>query len=210
MTPLVKAFISLFAIVNPLSAVPVILSLSPHQTMAERKTLAFRSAAAMTFILLLSSVAGETILRGFGIGVPSFRVGGGILLMLVAVDMWHARQSGSQHTAEEDIEAEMKDDIAVVPLATPLLAGPGAISAVILYSQGMPDAVGRWELAAVILAVGLCSWVAMRLAVPAGARMGRTGINIMTRLMGLILAAIAVEFIAGGMRELFPALVRGA
>lgn len=206
MTVLLKAFVSLFVIVNPLGAVPVMLSLSPAQTIEERRAMALRSSLAMTLILLGAAFGGEAVLKLFGIGVPSFRVGGGILLLLVAVDMWHARQSGSRHTPEEDAEALAKEDISVVPMGTPLLAGPGAISAVILYAQRAPDSLTIPGLAGVILLVGVTCWAILRLAVPVGNRLGRTGINILTRLMGLILAAMAMEFVAGGARELFPAL----
>lgn len=211
-TYLLKIFAGLVSIVNPIGSVPVFLSLSGDMSDQERNRCARVAATAMAVILTISAVAGDEILHFFGISIESFRVGGGILILLMAISMLHAKTSHMKHTPDEAQEAAIKEDISVVPLAIPLLAGPGAISTVILYSNDAARVAGAAHLAtfaaveAVILLVCAISWLFLRLAVPIGSRLGATGINIASRIMGLILAAIAVEFIATGMRGLFPVL----
>ena len=137
-----------------------------------------------------------------GISIAAFRVGGGILILLMAVDMLHARRSRSSHTAEENQEAVDRDSVAVVPLAIPLLAGPGAISTVILDAHTLSAWSQRLILSAIILGAAFTIWLSLTLAAPITERLGKTGNNILSRLMGLILAAIAVEFIVNGMMTL--------
>lgn len=208
--PFARALVSLFAIVDPVGSTPIFLSLTSGLSAAERNALALRAAAAVFALLMGAALLGDAALRLFGIRVPSFQVGSGILLLLVAMDMWNVKPSRARHTPEEDLEAAEREDVAVVPLAIPLLAGPGAISTVILYAQGRPVGLGVPALTLLILLVSASCWVAFRLAGPLGRMLGQTGINILTRVMGLILAALAVEFIVGGLRGLFPALAAGA
>lgn len=125
---------------------------------------------------------------------------------MLAVAMFHAQESPSRHTAEEAAEAGEKSDIAVVPLGVPLLAGPGAISTVIIFSHQASNWMAVGLLMAIIALVALIVWITLYLAIPIGTFLGKTGINIATRLMGLFLAAIAVEFIAGGLVKLIPKL----
>jgi len=160
-------------------------------------------------VLGMACLFGESLLRFFGISMASFRVGGGILVMLLAVAMFNAQLSGSKHTPEEAREAEHKADIAVVPLAIPLLSGPGAISTVIIYTDQASDWGHLGMLIAICLVVAVVVWITLRLAIPIGAALGKTGINIVTRIMGLILAAIAVEITASGLGMLFPGLIKG-
>lgn len=205
----VRALVSVFVIVNPIGMASMFLSLTPGHTDAERNRIAIRSSLAVMALLGGAALVGRAVLRLFGIGVPSFRVGGGILLLLIAVDMLNARPSRSRTTPEEDAEAGEREDIAVVPLAIPLLAGPGAISTVILYAQGQAG-IGVGAVVSIGVLIGAACWVVLRLASPIGRRLGKTGINTLSRLMGLILAATAIEFIAAGIRELLPALAVGA
>ena len=129
--------------------------------------------------------------------------------MILAIAMFHAQISLSKATPEETREAEQKADIAVVPLAIPLLAGPGAISTVIIFADQSPTLVHKGILIASCLMAAMVVWITLRLAIPIGARLGKTGINIITRLMGLLLSAIAVEIIVGGLTKLLPGLVKG-
>ncbi len=129
--------------------------------------------------------------------------------MLLAITMFNAQLSGSKATPEETKEAEKKDDIAIVPLAIPLLAGPGAISTVIIFGEHPSDWGHKGLLIACCVLVSITVWITLRMAIPIGAWLGKTGINIVTRLMGLLLAAIAVEIIAGGLSKLLPGLVKG-
>jgi len=200
-----KALVGMLAIVNPLGAIPVFLSLGEGRSPVERRQVARRTAIAVALILVICIWVGDLILRFFGIGIPAFRTGGGLLILLMAIAMMHARRSASKQTDEEVDEADDKEDIAVVPLAIPLLAGPGAISLVIVDAHLM-DSVGRLVFSVSVVLVALSVWLALRLATPIGDRLGITGLNIATRVMGLLLAAIAIQMIAAGLVALLPGL----
>ncbi|HEX5512970.1 MAG TPA: YchE family NAAT transporter [Gammaproteobacteria bacterium] len=201
-----KVFVGLLAIINPLGAVPLFISLTEHHQHSTRKRVAKIAAVSMTLILLGSLIAGEAVLAFFGITMASFRVGGGILVLLIAISMLHARESSARQTADEAAESTERDSVAVVPLSIPLLAGPGAIGAVIVYAHRSSSFGHYLALALAIVSIGVLVLLALLAAPYISERLGKTGINIATRLMGLILAAIAIEFIAGGLRVLFPAL----
>ena len=202
----VKIFIAILVIVNPLGAVPFYISLTTGLRPAERRTIPNQTSLAIAVVLVVSAVVGEALLRVFGISIASFRVGGGILLMLMAVSMMQARQSRSRQTPEEAIEAEDKDNIAVVPLAIPLLAGPGSISTVIIYASLSQHPVHYLIIMASGIAVAFIIWLALHSAEYIAGFLGTTGINIAMRLMGILLAAIAIEFIASGAVDLLPGL----
>jgi len=196
--------IALFAILTPFAAIPIFLGLTEGRSARERNAIAAQAATTVGAVLIGSAFLGDLVLKVLGTSLDSFRVGGGIVLLLIALSLLNATVSGVKHTKEEKAEAEAKTAIGVVPLGMPLLAGPGSISAVIIEMQRGTG----WEHAAIIiaciLAVCLGLLMALRLAVPIGARMGQTGLNIMNRLFGLLLAAVAVEIIANGLRALFP------
>lgn len=201
-----KAMVGMLAIVNPLGAVPIFLTLTEGRSSAECRQLAHRTAVSVAFILILCIWVGDLILNFFGIGIPAFRTGGGLLILLMAISMMHAKRSASRQTVEEADEADAKDDVAVVPLAIPLLAGPGTISLVIVDAHQADGSVGRIILSAAVILVAVAVWFALRLASPIGARLGITGLNIATRVMGLLLAAIAIQMIAAGLAALLPGL----
>ncbi len=199
-------FTALFVIVNPIGAIPLFIMYTRNQSALERRATARISAATVAVVLIVSIFIGDNLLQFFGIGIPSFRVGGGILILLMAVAMLNAQQGGARHTAEEYREGEEKDNIAIVPLAIPLLAGPGAISTAIIYAHKAHSLIDYGALVIAALLVAGSVVVALYLAEPIAERLGRTGINVVTRIMGLILAAVAVEFIADGLVQLFPNL----
>ena len=201
-----KFFVALLAIVNPMGMLPVFINMTANQEDKTRNTTGLIAAASMGIILLVVLVSGEAILHFFGISVDSFRVGGGILILLMAISMLNARVSNVRQTREEELDSAERDSVAVVPLGTPLLAGPGAISTVILYAQRHPSPGHALLLAVAILVLVVLTALLFRLAPTITALLGRTGINIVTRLMGLIMAAMGVEFIANGLRHLFPVL----
>jgi len=203
----VKIVISILAIVNPLGAIPVFVNLTADTVLEERKRIARVAALSVALILIISVWSGEALLGFFGIGIPSFRVAGGLLILLMAISMMHARLSDTQHTANEAKEAEEKDNVAVVPLAIPLMAGPGAMSLVITLAHKNPNWAGRLMLSGGVVIVALVVWIALHLAEPLSRILGTTGINIGTRIMGLILTAVGVEFIAVGLKQLFPVLL---
>jgi multiple antibiotic resistance protein len=163
-------------------------------------------AFGVTIILLLALFFGELLLQFFGITVDSFRVGGGILILLMAIAMLHAKISQVKQTREEEHESMVKESVAIVPLAMPLLAGPGAISTMILAAH-KSSAFSHYMIIVlgIILLTGVL-WLILRLSPWIMGRISATGINIFTRIMGLILAAIAVEFISSGIKGLFPVL----
>lgn len=200
-------FAALFVIVNPIGAIPLFIMYTRGQSIAERQITARTTATAVAVVLVLSIFLGDYVLQFFGIGIPSFRVGGGILILLMAISMLNAQQGGARYTPEEGREGEEKDNIAVVPLAIPLLAGPGAISTTIIYAHKVQGVIDVAILVIAALLVALSVAVALHLAESIANRLGRTGINIVTRIMGLILAAVAIEFMADGLIQLFPKLV---
>jgi len=201
-----KFFAALMAIVNPVGAVPVFIELTAGQSARDRHRVGFQAALSTGIILAVALLTGETILEFFGITIGSFRVGGGILILLMAISMLHARMSPVKQTEEEMIDSADRQTVAVVPLGTPLLAGPGAISTVILYAQ-RNSSVSHYVILAIGIAfLSLVTWITFRAAPPLASFLGKTGINVVTRIMGLIMAAVGVEFIANGLKQLFPVL----
>jgi multiple antibiotic resistance protein len=203
---LFKIGIALFAIVNPIGSVPIFISATDGWSSHDRKRIARTVAFTVFLVLTLSAILGDKILAFFSISIPSFQVGGGILLMLIAISMMHGKLSEARQTKEEAQAVADREAIAIVPLSIPLLAGPGAISSMIIAAQQNPGFVAQFSLALPIGVICLMVWLALSLSTNIAERMGTIGINVVTRLMGLILAAMAVEFIAHGLQGLFPRL----
>ena len=195
----------LIAVVSPISTVPLFLNFTDNMQ-TQRRRIARTSAFAVACILIVSVVAGTRILEIFSISIEGFRVAGGILLLTIAFEMLQAKTSRTRHTPEEDEEAVNSNAIGVVPLALPLLAGPGAISTVILFSQQSDTLLHKLVLIGLCLVVSLIVWICFHLAPQIGERLSQTSMNIATRVMGLILAAMAVEFIVDGLKTLLPGL----
>ena len=203
---ILKSFISLLALINPVGAVPFFLSLTAQQSDVERRRTIRIASISVFCVIAITALCGQQIISFFGISVGSLEVGGGIIMLLMAINMLNAQIGNSRSTPEERDEAEQKDNIAVVPLAIPLLTGPGAISTTIIYAASSPhwyDRIGLIAIGAVLAAICFFS---LRLAEPIARWVGRTGINIGTRLMGLMLSALAVEFIVDGLKALLPNL----
>lgn len=206
LTEYLKAAIAIFVLIDPIGAIPVYLSITPSYTPAEHRRTVWRIASAMTLILLGSLAMGGPLLALLGVSIPAFRVAGGLLLLLLALEMMRTDAGASRQTREAGTEAAEKPDIAVIPMATPILAGPGAIGAMIVYGHLKASLVNYLVLAAVACLIGALTWMFLRMAAPLGARLGRTGAGLLTRIMALLLAAIAVEMAANGLRDLFPVL----
>lgn len=205
-TEYTRLFTALFVIVDPFMAVPILLSLTPNLDTGQRARVVTLAAMTVAMVLLLAAFSGETLLRWMGTSLGSFRVGGGIVLFLMALAMLQAEVGRVRATPQETRSDAGHASVAVVPLAIPLLAGPGAISTVIIGMQ-RSDAPYHWVgVVLCILAVTLLLWVVMRAAEPLALRLGDSGLNILNRVFGLILAAIAVEVTANGLRQLFPVL----
>jgi multiple antibiotic resistance protein len=199
----VKIFVALLVVVNPFGIIPIFVAMTAQQTETDRKRIARVAAVAVAVVLIVSALLGERILEIFGISLASFKVGGAILVMLNAIAMMQATQTRVKQTPEEAREAEDKVSIAVVPLAIPLLAGPGAISTMIIYAAESKAVLHLGVIAGCGMAVGLATWIALRIATRVGHLMSHTAINIATRLMGLLLAALAVEIFASGAYDLW-------
>jgi multiple antibiotic resistance protein len=203
---LFKSFISLLALINPVGAIPFFLSLTADQSHMEKRNTIRVASISVFCVIAITALLGQQIISFFGISVGSFEVGGGIIMLLMAISMLNAQVGNARSTPEERMEAEEKNSIAVVPLAIPLLTGPGSISTVIVYASNSVhwyDRFGLVVLGAVI--AGIC-FGALNLAEPIARWVGHTGINIGTRLMGLMLSALAVEFIVNGLKALLPTL----
>ncbi len=202
----VKMFVGLLAIINPFGVIPIFIGMTSDQSDGQRRQTVRVVATSVSVILLVSLFFGDLFLEFFGISIASFRVGGGILILLMAIAMLHAKTSLIRQTEEEADESTEKESVAIVPLAMPLLAGPGAISTVILEAHKSSGLAHYMIISTGILLIGLAVWGVLRLAPWIAGHLGATGLNIFTRIMGLILAAIAVEFIASGLQGLFPIL----
>ena len=197
---------ALFAIMNPFGSIPIFLSVTADRDPAERGRIATVTAAAVLVTLLVAAVLGEQILALFEITVGSFRVAGGIIILILALSMLHAQQSGVHHSAEEEDAGKAKDNPAFFPLAIPMIAGPGSMATVILAAQHADGLPGTLTIGAVIVLLCGVLLVVLRTANRLSTLLGTTGLNVMTRLMGMLLAAIAVEMMVGGLTELFPQL----
>ncbi|WP_319380610.1 YchE family NAAT transporter [Thiomicrorhabdus sp.] len=205
-TEYTKFLIGLIAVVNPIGAIPIFLAMTGGLNPIERHKIIHITVVAVASILLISLFFGEAILDFFGISINSFRVGGGILILLMAISMMHTKGEKQTRSKEEDYDPDQSDSIGVVPLAMPLLAGPGAISAVIIEAHRQSSVAHYGLLGVDIVILALLLWMTLRLTPWISQRISQVGINIATRIMGLLLAAIAIEFIANGLKGLFPSL----
>jgi multiple antibiotic resistance protein len=198
-----KLFVALWALVHPIGAIPIFLSLTENCP-ADRRHIGFVAAVAVGVILIACVFVGQALLQAFGIHIPSFRVAGGLLILFVAFAMIHTSDPGTQDTLEDGQGSATHDSVAVVPLAIPILAGPGAISTVITYAHMNASLSHHVLICAIIVAVAVSTLVVLRFALVIASLLGRTGMRIFTQIMGLLIAAIAVEFITQGLAAIFP------
>ena len=197
--------VTLTAVVDPFLAVPFFLSFTAAYDEVARRTLARTVALTVFGVLAVAAFVGETLLDLIGASLPAFRVGGGLVLLLMALAMLNAQAGGVRQSRAEAAELEQGELQGVVPLAIPLLAGPGAISTAIIAAEG-GRAVHQVVIVLCIAVVCLVVWIALRAAHRVAARMGTTGMNVATRILGLLLAAMAVQTMAVGLKALFPGL----
>jgi len=193
-------FTSLLFIVDPIAVIPTYLVITQDETSAQRRVTAARACVAAAVIMIAFALAGSAIFRLLGITLPAFRIAGGLILWLVAMDMLRGQRT-TQEGTEEIVEGTEKEDVAITPLAIPMLAGPGSISTVmVLASQarGMGESVIVYGA---IIFTALISWLTLRVSERLVVRLGQTGIRVMTRIMGLLLAAVAIQFVITGARE---------
>jgi multiple antibiotic resistance protein len=193
------AFVTLFFIVDPFAMVPIYLTLTERFNVPDRAHIRFKATMIALAILIVFAITGMRFFELFGITLPAFQIAGGILLLVLGVSQLNANHR--KVSREEEGEGLEKDDISVFPLATPLLAGPGAISTVILYSTRAGSTLRLAELLTAITLCMLATWAILR-ASPALLRLlGKTGLNLLSRVMGIVLTAVAVQFILNGVGE---------
>jgi len=205
---LLKPLVALLAIVNPIGAIPFFLHFTQNLSREQRKrTVRVASLASFT-VIAVSAVAGLQIIEFFGITIASFQVGGGLLLLISSMNMLNAQQAESRGTDVGDgqAKADAGDSIAIVPLTIPLLTGPATISTMVIYADKAPTLLEHAMLVGYGVVIGAATFASFAAAGRIARILGRTGINVMTRLMGLILAAMAVELLSDGLLKLFPAL----
>lgn len=200
------SFGSIFSIVDPFTAVPVFLALVGTQPRQAQARTALRASATCFVVLSVFGVAGSFLFRFFGITLPAFKIAGGIILFVVGFEMMRAKRSDTRATNEEAIEAETKEDVGLIPLGLPLLSGPGAIATVMVLVGKAKDVPEKLTLLGAVLLVSLIAFLTLRSASMVARVLGRTGINVIGRVMGLILAAVAMQFVLDGLHEAFPHL----
>ena len=201
-----KPLITLLAIVNPLAIVPFFIHYTQGFTAAQRKRTIGIASLSVFIVIAVCAIVGLDVLDFFNISLASFQVGGGLLLMTSALAMLNAQPAEAKATPGEVNDAHTKTSIAVVPLTIPLLTGPATMSTVVIYADQAKTVAQHSALIGYGVVIALATWLCFTLAKPIARVLGQTGINVMTRLMGLILAALSVEVMAAGLVKLFPAL----
>jgi MarC family membrane protein len=197
---LIRFFAALFAIMNPVGNIPIFLSVTEGRSAGERSRIALIAAIAVAAILIVCVLLGRQLLEAFGISVAGLRTAGGLIVLSIAFSLLQSKPSAIHHDASE--QPDQQQSPAVYPLAMPLLAGPGAISTAIVFAHRADRPAAYAGLIGVIAAMAVLLYLGMRLAGPVSKIFGQAGMNIITRVMGIVLAAIAMEMISAGARVL--------
>ena len=201
------ALSSLFVIVDPLAIVPVFLAMTPNDTPDQRLRTARVACLTMAAVLMVFAFAGTTIFKIFGISMPAFQIAASIVLLIIALDMLRVQRSRVQETHEEKQAGVAKTDIAITPLAIPMLAGPGAISTTIVLQNDAKNFPEHAALYGCILLVAFASYLVLRLAVRGARWLNPIAMSIAVRIMGLLLAAIAIQFMLDAIKEFHSQLI---
>lgn len=202
------AFSAIFSVVDPFGVVPVYIAMTADDSAEHKRRTALRASVTMACALIVFAAVGAYVLKFFGISIGAFRVAGGVLLFLLAVDMLRAQPSRQRSTPEEEREGREKLDISVFPLAIPMLSGPGSFATVMVL---ISRAANVWEqllVGAAIVVTGVITFFILIFSSAAAKRLGKTGINVLHRVMGLLLAAIAVQFVVDGCRDVLPSILQ--
>ncbi len=203
---LVTAFVTLFVVIDPLGIAPIFASITPKDTAPQRRQIAVKGVIIAAVILVAFALGGQLLLTAMGIGLPAFQIAGGLLLLLLSIDMVMVRHSGLRETTPgEAEEGVQRSDVSVFPLAIPLIAGPGALtSIVLLMGEARHDLVVQALVLAVMLAVLAITLVCLLATARLMRVLGQTGINVVTRVFGIIMAALSVQFILNGLGAVWP------
>ena len=202
-----KFFIGLFALVNPVGIIPVFISMTSYQPAAVRNKTNLTANLSVAIILLTSLFLGDGILQIFGISIDSFRIAGGILVVTIAMSMISGKLGEDKQNKQEQSETAVRESLGVVPLALPLMAGPGAISSTIVWGTRYHSFSFFLGFSLSIALFAACCWGIFRISPWLVRMLGQTGINVVTRIMGLLLMALGIEFIVTGIKSIFPGLV---
>ena len=199
------ALSSIFFLVDPFAALPTFLAVTAGQDNAKRIRTARKASLTALVILSAFALAGTYIFRIFGISLPAFEIAGGIILLLIGLDMLEAKRSPTQESTDETVAATTKDDAGIVPMGIPMLAGPGAITSVMVLVGQAHQSDGYWQMAAIFGAIavtaGVC-YLVLGSATRVASALGETGIRILIRVMGLLLVALAVQYFVNGLADL--------
>ncbi len=196
---MITAFVTLFVVIDPIAIAPLFLAMTPNMSSAEREKIARRAVLVAGLILIVFALAGEAVLDFIGISMPAFRVAGGILLFLTALDMlFERRTKRREDTSEADPDHE---DPSVFPLAIPLISGPGAIASVILLIGRKPGGEGLVIILGMTAIILLIMYIMLRLSSRLERAMSKVAINVFTRIFGMLLAALSVQFVLDGLAE---------
>ncbi len=200
----VLALSSIFFLVDPFAALPTFLAVTAGQDDSKRRKTARKASLTAFVVLTTFAVAGSFIFKMFGITLPAFEIAGGVILLLIGLDMLEAKRSPTQESSGETAEAASKDDVGIVPLGIPMLAGPGAITSVMVLVGQVPGLMS-WEMGAIVGSIAITAaicYVVLGGAARVARLMGETGIRILVRIMGLLLVALAVQYFVNGMVDL--------
>jgi multiple antibiotic resistance protein len=198
----VLALSSIFFLVDPFAAIPSFIAITAGADATRRRRMAVKASLTCFIVLTAFAIAGRLIFRMFGITLPAFEIAGGIILLLIGIDMIEAKRSPTQESSNDAEEAAAKEDAGIVPLGIPMLAGPGAISSVMVLVGASPN---KWQMVAILLAISitaLASYGVLNGADRLRRLLGETGIRILVRIMGLLLVALAVQFFVNGLTDL--------
>ncbi|GGG70102.1 MarC family protein [Edaphobacter dinghuensis] len=198
----VLALSSIFFLVDPFAALPTFLAVTAGANKQRRRRMAWKASLTALVFLSAFAIAGQYIFRMFGITLPAFEIAGGIILLLIGLDMLEAKRSPTQESSEDTTEAAAKDDAGIVPLGIPMLAGPGAITSVMVL---VGQAQTRWQMAAILISIFITAaicYLVLGNSDKVARALGDTGIRILVRIMGLLLVALAVQYFVNGMVDL--------
>jgi multiple antibiotic resistance protein len=202
---LVVAFVTLFVVIDPIGLVPMFAAITPRDTPPERRQVAIKGVIIASLVLLVFAIVGQPLLYLLGIGLPAFRIAGGLLLLLLAIEMVMVRDSGLRATASgEKEESRIRQDVSVFPLAIPLIAGPGALTSIVLLMGRAEGLALKTGVLLIMLVVLVLTMVALLVTERIMRVLGVTGVNVVTRVFGIITAALALQYILDGVLAAWP------
>lgn len=201
---ILKFFTALLAVMNPFIILPLFMAITEGKKEKVRHIIKTQTTIALSFILFITLFAGNKILRAFGISAGAFETAGGVIIFLIAMSMAQGKTSTMHDSSEEENDGRIKENPSIVPLAMPLLGGPGTIATIVVHSNYFVGVEGYIAASIAILLCIFLVWIVFSFAHKLTNILGKTGLKIITRIMGILLASIAIEMIANGLKDLLP------